>query len=99
MTHPTPLEIPLRRRKQIRFRGAPHTLLALPAPPLVDRRRKRNNGFDVAAALELNLDRYPTQDELRTLLSYWLNSAETHELGHHDPSYMPALKRALVIVS
>jgi hypothetical protein len=83
---PEPL---LRRRRQIRFS---HT-----SP--YDRRRKKASGFDVAAALEVNLDRFPTKDALWRLLANWLDAAKREGLAARRPDYAKALERALVIMS
>jgi hypothetical protein len=58
-----------RRRRSIR---PPHV-----APDR--RKKKKTSGFDVAAALEQNLERYPTQEQLWQLLTRWLNVAKQEQ--------------------
>jgi hypothetical protein len=70
----------------------------LPFPANVER-RKTKAGFDIAAALELNLDRYPSREQLLTLLFNWLRSAEELGLAARRPDYADALERAIEIVA
>jgi hypothetical protein len=43
-------------------------VLGLPPPVAIERRKKKSAGFDIAGALEQNLDRYPTKDVQLTLI-------------------------------
>ena len=52
-------------------------------------------GVDVAAALELYLDRYPTTDGMLTLLQSWLYGAEASGLASTQPDYVRELSRAV----
>ena len=60
-----------RRRRSLRPRHS--------APP--DRRKKRSAGFDIAAALEVNLDRCSTKEALWQLLVQWLDGAKRERLA------------------
>jgi hypothetical protein len=42
-------------------------------------------GFDLAAALEQNLDRYPTKDEQSALIKRWLDAAKQEGLAARTP--------------
>ena len=97
---PTPSRPPLRRRKgQIRFGGARRTLLDFPVRPDIERRKKRAAGFDVAAALELNVDRFPSQEEMLALLQRWLSAAEREEgFVSRWPNYVFTLRSAINVM-
>jgi hypothetical protein len=87
-----------RRNGNKRFARYRPPVLALPFPANVER-RKTKAGFDIAAALELNLDRYPSREQLLTLLFNWLRSAEELGLAARRPDYADALERAIEIVA
>jgi hypothetical protein len=78
-----------RRRRAIR---PPHTAT-------YERRKKKRAGFDIAAALEVNLDRYPTKEALWKLLSSWLDAAKREGLAASQPAYVKVLERAIVVMS
>jgi hypothetical protein len=79
----------LRRRRQIRFsHSSPY-----------DRRKKKSAGFDLAAALELNLDRYSTKDLMWRVLTSWLEAAKREGVTERQTDYVRALERALVVLS
>jgi hypothetical protein len=59
-----------RRRRSIR---------PLHAAP--ERRKKKSSGFDVAAALEPHLDRFPTKELLWHVLVGWLDAAKREKLA------------------
>ena len=80
-----PLATPLRRRVQIRFKHARAT----------ERRKKKTAGFDVAQALEHNLDAYPLQQDQMLLLQRWLLAAEREELAERHTEYVYSLQRAV----
>ena len=84
-----PAQLPLRRRNgQIRFshsRG--------------DRRKNRTSGFDVAAALELQLDRCPTKDALLRLLKTWFAAARQQGVSARMTQYRYALARAIRVMT
>jgi hypothetical protein len=74
-------------------------VLSLPPRVAIERRKKKPAGFDVAAALELNLDRYSTKEELWRLLAQWLEAAKREELAMRWPDYVKALERAMVVIA
>ena len=79
----------LRRRRQIRFsHSSPY-----------DRRKKKSAGFDIAAALEVNLDRYPTKELLWRLLTSWLDAAKREGIAARQADYVRALERSIVVLS
>ena len=63
-----------------------------------ERRRARNAGFDVAATLELNLDRYPTKTAMLTLLRIWLNVAEREGVDERRLAYVCVLRDAINVM-
>ena len=69
-------------------------------PPHIDPERRRATGssFDVAAALELNLDRFPTHSSMLTLLRSWLYAAEANDLQASRPDYAQALRDAIDVM-
>jgi hypothetical protein len=94
---PNSTESRTRRRGSIRGRYSPHSVLGLPAPVAMERRKKKSAGFDIAAALEANLDRYPKKEQLWQLLTHWLDAAKWEKLAARYPDYVKALERALVV--
>lgn len=88
-----------RRRGSIRGCYSTRSALGLPAPVFIDRRKSKSVGFDVAGALEAQLDRYSTQQQQSGLLTRWLEGAKRAELGIRHPYYVKALERALVVMS
>lgn len=87
-------ETPLRRRNlQGRPEAHQRSRLAL-TPRLTERRRRHNPGFDVAATLELNLNRYPTKPAMLTFLHGLLYAAETAQLSVRQPEYVNAMRQA-----
>jgi hypothetical protein len=84
-----PAPLLLRRRSgQIRFSHS-----------LGERRKKKTSGFDVAAALELQLDRHPGQDDLLRLLKTWFAAAMQQGLSARMTQYRYALARAIRVMS
>ena len=81
-------EIYTRRRRRLGQVAHLHT----------ERRRARRASFDVAAALELNLDRFPTRGGMLTLLRSWLYAAEREGLDGMRPDYTVALSHAAQIM-
>jgi hypothetical protein len=69
-------------------------------PPYLhtERRRARGTGFDVAATLELNLDRYPTKKGMLTLLRTWLFAAEREGVDERRLAYVCALRDAINVM-
>ena len=88
-----------RRRGSIRMTFSRPSVLALPPRILIERRKKKPAGFDIAAALEANLDRYPKKEQLWNLLTHWLDAAKREGLAARYPDYVKALERAIVVVS
>src|SRR5690349_728662 len=43
---------------------------------ITERRRRGNRGFDIASALELHLDDYPTREAMLELLASWFYDAQ-----------------------
>jgi hypothetical protein len=84
-----PTQPPLRRRNgQIRFshsRG--------------DRRKPKTSGFDVAAALELQLDRHPGKNALLRLLKTWFAAARQQGVSARMIQYRYALARAIRVMT
>ena len=67
--------------------------------PRVSERRKNNDAaFDMAATLELNLDRYPTKQAMLTYMHNLLYAAEVSDLGVRQPDYLGALRLAVDFV-
>jgi len=62
---------------------------------LPERRRVPPTSFDIAAALELNLDRFPTKAGMITLLRSWVYAAEADDRPSRTPSYVEALRQAV----
>lgn len=65
---------------------------------LPERRRPPSTPFDIAGALELNLDRFPTKAAMLTLLQSWLYAAEAEDLNDTRPAYAHALRVAIEIM-
>ena len=68
-----------------------------PATRSQERRRSTGGRFEIAAALERNLDRYPTKAGMLTLLQSWLYAAEGSRVPSSEP-YAQALGRAVEIM-
>jgi hypothetical protein len=96
---PNAPEAHTRRRSSIRMTFSCPSVLALPPRGLIERRKKKPAGFDVAAALEANLDRHPTKEELWHLLTRWLDAAKREKLAERFPDYVKALERARVVLT
>jgi hypothetical protein len=97
LLRPNAPEAHTRRRSSIRMTFSRPSVLALPPRGLIERRKKKPAGFDVAAALEANLDRYPKKEEMWQLLT--LDAAKREKLAERFPDYVKALERAIVVVS
>jgi hypothetical protein len=67
------------------------------APELLDRRKTHDKGFDVAATLELNLDRFPTKPSMLTFLKTMAYNTEA-ELHSRRPDYVEALGQAVEVM-
>lgn len=85
-------ETPLRRRN-----GHPRPVGSSGLTPYTRERRKSTLPFDMAATLELNLDRYPTKPGMLTFLQNLLYNAESG-LDAREPTYVDALRRAVEVV-
>jgi hypothetical protein len=96
---PNSTEPRTRRRGSIRGRYSPRAVLGLAAPVVIERRKKKSAGFDIAGALEANLDRYPKKDDQLTLIKRWLDAAKEEGLAARHAVYVKALERALVVMS
>ena len=96
---PNSTEPHTRRRGSIRGRYPPCSVLGLPAPVVIERRRNRTQGFDIAAALEQNLDRYRTKEAQLKLIKRWLDAAKQEGLAARHAAYVKALERALVVMA
>lgn len=70
----------------------------MPLYPDPERRRTRSPGFDVAEAMELNLNSFPTRAGMLTLLRSWLYIAERDGVGETRPDYAAALRYAVEIM-
>ena len=72
--------IPLRRRQQLEHTG-------------VERRRRAHDGFDIAAALEHQLDRFPSRGAMIVLLKSWLYGG-----AQVDGDYVDTVSHALDVM-
>jgi hypothetical protein len=95
----SPTEPHTRRRGSIRGSYSPCSVLGLPPPVAIERRKNKSAAFDVAAALEANLDRYSTKDTQLALIKRWLDAAKQEGLASRYAEYVRALERALVVMS
>jgi hypothetical protein len=73
-------------------------LLTVLAPEKPDRRRRPRVGFDIAAALELHRDRFPTKHALVTLVQRWIDAASREGLSTRHAHYALALRRAFMVM-
>ncbi|MGZ5177750.1 MAG: hypothetical protein ACXWCW_26800 [Burkholderiales bacterium] len=96
---PNPAEPQTRRRASIRGKYPPSPVLGFGPQIIVERRKKKYAGFDIAGALEANLDRYGTKDAQLTLIKRWLDAAKQEGLAARHAEYVRALERALVVMS
>jgi hypothetical protein len=85
-------------RRQRVSQSGPITPALLPGFS-AEKPRTRIVDFDVATALELNLEHSPTTLGLRLLLQAWLYSAEREGLDSRQPEYTHALRRAIRVVT
>lgn len=60
----------------------------------IERRHSPPAGFDVAAALELHLDQFPTREGLLVLLDAWMYQSQVSGLGEHVEGYAAAIEHA-----
>lgn len=74
-------------------------MLGLRPSCFIDRRKKKSAVFDIAGALESNLDRYPKEEDLWQLLTHWLDAAKRERLAERYPDYVKALERAMVVMA
>jgi hypothetical protein len=63
-----------------------------------ERRRATSASFDIAAALELNLDRFPTTGGMLALLHSWLYAAEREGFDERRLAYVCALRDAINVM-
>ena len=92
-------ETPLRRRHgQVRRAQAPSRVIPTIAPQLLERRKQSETGFDAAATLELNLDRFPSKPQMMTFLKTLLYNAETGDLTSRRRDYVHALEQAVEVL-
>lgn len=91
-------ETPLRRRNgNVRWaylRSNPSGV-----PTNLERRKHTDERFNVAATLELNLDRFPTQAAMLTFVTSVLQSAEAGEIGSRQADYVAALRQAVDLLA
>ena len=90
-------ETPLRRRSsQVRYarQSGDSTI----TPHAAERRKSSAAGFDAAATLELNLDRYPSKVSMATFLNNLLYSAEAGDFAIRQPGYLDAIRQAVDVV-
>jgi hypothetical protein len=64
-----------------------------------DRRRSALAGFDVAAALELQLDRFPTRRAMLVLLESWLYCANPCGRSDREDSYTRSISQAIGVMA
>ena len=71
-----------------------------PVDPAQERRRTpvQQNGFDIAAALELHLDQCSTRRAMLTLLESWLREANEAGDGERDEGYIRAVQNATEVI-
>lgn len=90
-------ETPLRRRSG-QVRSAHRSSGSAIANYTAERRKSSGTGFDIAATLELNLDRYPSKTSMVTFLNNLLYSAEEGDLALRQPEYLGAIKQAVDVI-
>lgn len=73
-----------RRTGEVRHSHLLSSSAPVPRHPRPERRRARIVGFDVAAALELNLKNFPTSSGMLILLRSWLYAVEREASQHAD---------------
>ena len=91
-------ETPLRRRTAPVRLPSLRSKTSAGTPEFLERRKSSDTGHNVAATLELNLDRFPTKSAMLTFLRAVLDSAQTGDFGSQQPSYVDALKQAVDIL-
>ena len=64
----------------------------------LEQRRGNQNGFDIAAALELHLDEAPTRRAMIALLGSWLDEAKQSAPEQRDEGYVQAVEHAIEIM-
>jgi hypothetical protein len=64
-----------------------------------ERRKNGTTGFDIAHALEINLDRHPTREDQWLLLAKWLEAAKSERLAERYADYVRAVERAMVVMA
>ena len=90
-------QTPLRRRTaQVRplARSGPATRTL----ESFERRESNAQPLNIAATLELNLDRFPTKSEMLSFLRAVLDTATAGEFGFQQPDYVDALKLAVDVL-
>jgi hypothetical protein len=55
--------------------------------------------FDVAVALELQLDRFPTRKAMLVLLESWLYCANPSGRSEHEDSYARSISQAISVMA
>lgn len=64
-----------------------------------DKRRSNDNGFDIAAALELHLDLVTTRRGMIALLETWLQEAKGGDSAERDENYVRAVRHAIQVMT
>ena len=64
-----------------------------------DRRRATRESFDIAAALEMHLDRCKTRRAMIRLLEQWRSEAQSAAEHEQDPDYIDAVERAIEVLN
>lgn len=67
-------------------------------PVDVERRKPREDGFDISGALELYLDECKTRGAMTKLLERWLAEARDGDASAQDPEYIRAVERAIDVM-
>ena len=86
-------ETPLRRRH-----GEVRPAHSRSPSEFLDRRKIADQGFNVAATLELNLDRFPTKASMLTFVRTLLYGAESDDFASRQPGYVNALAQAVDVL-
>ena len=80
-------DTPLRRRHHVSSNAAAQ-----------ERRAQQHGQLGIAATLEQNLDRFPTQAGMSTFLASLIYAAEQTETGMWRARHIAALKRAQIVL-
>lgn len=96
MAHTDPYPGPERRTRD---RAAGPLRRRQEQPVEVERRAGRDDGFDIAGALELYLDECKTRGAMTRLLQQWLTDARAGDASNREPGYIEAVERAIGVMS